>query len=55
MKTFIALLLTLATIATLHASEPFNGIVVDIDGNPIKFAKIYVHDPKKNVKSDKKV
>ena len=54
MKTFIALLLTLATIATLHASEPFNGIVVDIDGNPIKGAKIYVHDPKKNVKSDKK-
>ena len=54
MRTLITLFFTFVAIAAMYASEPFNGIVVDMDGHPIKGAKIYVHNPKKNVKSDKK-
>ena len=54
MRTLITLFVAFAVIGSIHASEPFNGIVVDLDGHPIKGAKIYVHNPKKNVKSDKK-
>ncbi|MBD5180215.1 MAG: carboxypeptidase regulatory-like domain-containing protein [Bacteroidales bacterium] len=54
MRTLISLFVAFAVIGSIHASEPFNGIVVDMDGHPIKGAKIYVHNPKKNVKSDKK-
>lgn len=54
MRTLITLFVAFTVIGSIHASEPFNGIVVDLDGHPIKGAKIYVHNPKKNVKSDKK-
>ena len=53
MRTLISLLLTIAAIAPIHASEPFNGLLIDIDGKPIKGAKVYVHNPKHYAKTDK--
>ena len=54
MKAFLSLLLTLATIATLHASDIFNGWLVDINGKPIIDAEVYVNNPEHYAKSNKK-
>lgn len=54
MKKFITLLLAIATAGAALASEPFNGLLLDLDGKPVKGAKIYVHNPKQYAKSDKK-
>lgn len=35
------------------ASKPFNGMLYDFKGKPIKGAKIYVHNPRHYAKSDK--
>ena len=35
------------------ASKPFNGMLYDFKGKPIKGAKIYVHNPRHHAKSDK--
>ena len=40
--------------ASLTAGEPFNGLILDADGNPLKGARIYVYDPKSYATSDKK-
>ena len=34
------------------ASKPFNGMLYDFKGKPIKGAKIYVHNPRHHAKSD---
>lgn len=54
MKKFMTLLLALATAGAVLASEPFNGLLLDLEGKPVKGAKIYVHNPKQYAKSDKK-
>lgn len=53
MKKLSVLTLVFAAIIGAHASEPFNGLLIDLKGNPINGAKIYVHNPKQYAKSDK--
>ncbi|MBD5180214.1 MAG: TonB-dependent receptor plug domain-containing protein [Bacteroidales bacterium] len=53
MKAFLTLFFAFVAIAAMHASEPFNGRLVDINGKPIKGARVYVSNPKRSVKSDK--
>ena len=36
-----------------YASEPFNGLILDFTGKPIRRAKIYVKNPRYYTKSDK--
>ena len=52
----IFLLMMLAVFASLpvSADEPFNGIIYDSGGNPIKNAKVYVNDSRRYATSDKK-
>lgn len=52
MKVYIAALM-LALAGTLFASEPFNGLLIGLDGKPVNGAKVYVHNPKQYAKSDK--
>ena len=53
MKAFLTLFFTFVAIAAMYASEPFNGLLVDFNGKPIKGARVYVHNPKHYAKSDK--
>ncbi|MBD5180217.1 MAG: TonB-dependent receptor plug domain-containing protein [Bacteroidales bacterium] len=53
MKAFLTLFFAFVAIAAVHASEPFNGLLVDFNGKPIKGARVYVHNPKHYAKSDK--
>ncbi|MDE6344381.1 MAG: TonB-dependent receptor plug domain-containing protein, partial [Muribaculaceae bacterium] len=48
------ILLALAMTGAAVASEPFNGLLLDLDGKPVKGAKVYVHNPKQYAKTDKK-
>lgn len=52
----IVLLMILAVFAkiTANADEPFNGIIYDAQGNPVKNAKVYVNDARRYATSDKK-
>lgn len=52
----IVLLIILALFATLfvRADEPFNGIIYDSEGNPLKDVKVYVNDSRRYATSDKK-
>ncbi len=52
MRIITALLLGIASL-TASASEPFNGLLIDLNGKPIKGAKVYVHNPRQYAKSDK--
>ena len=53
MKVYASIMLLLATTGAAVASEPFNGLLIDLNGNPVKGAKVYVHNPKQYAKSDK--
>lgn len=52
----IVLLLVLAVFSKIsaNADEPFNGIIYDAQGNPLKNAKVYVNDARRYATSDKK-
>ncbi|MCX4258547.1 MAG: TonB-dependent receptor plug domain-containing protein [Muribaculaceae bacterium] len=52
-KILTSIMLALASVGAVWASEPFNGLLLDLDGKPVKGAKIYVHNPKQYAKSDK--
>ncbi|MDE6503867.1 MAG: TonB-dependent receptor plug domain-containing protein [Muribaculaceae bacterium] len=54
MRIFSTILLALAMTGAAVASEPFNGLLLDLDGKPVKGAKVYVHNPKQYAKTDKK-
>lgn len=54
MRIFSTILLALAITGAAVASEPFNGLLLDLDGKPVKGAKVYVHNPKQYAKTDKK-
>lgn len=54
MRIFSAILFALAMTGAAAASEPFNGLLLDLDGKPVKGAKVYVHNPKQYAKTDKK-
>ncbi|MDE6164798.1 MAG: TonB-dependent receptor plug domain-containing protein, partial [Muribaculaceae bacterium] len=49
----LTVMLLIASTVLAIASEPFNGLLLDFKGKPIKGAKIYVHNPKHYAKSDK--
>ena len=53
MRTLITLFVAFVAIPAMHASEPFNGRLVDINGKPKKGVKVYVNNPRHYVKSDK--
>lgn len=44
---------TAVAIVSINADEPFNGIIYDSQGNPLKNAKIYVKDSRRYATSDK--
>lgn len=48
------LILAISTVSLSIADEPFNGIIYDSQGKPLKNAKIYVSDSRKYATSDKK-
>lgn len=52
MRFYIAALM-LAAASAAFASEPFNGLLLDLSGKPVNGAKVYVHNPKQYAKSDK--
>lgn len=56
MKRILFLLVTLALGLVIQAQErkiPFNGILKDIDGNPIKKARVYITSPRRYVTTTK--
>lgn len=53
MKNIVTLLLLLFASTTLSASEPFNGIVYDGEGKPMKNVRIYNKNPRRYATSDK--
>ena len=55
MKRFLSLIiLTITIVVSVKADEPFNGIIYDSQGKPLKNAKIYVADERRYATSDKK-
>jgi len=46
-KFLLAFLLSLATLVSAQILVPFNGIVTDLSGHPIKKVKVYNYDPKR--------
>lgn len=53
MKKFLLVFFQLFVVFSVHSDEPFNGIIYDITGKPIKGAKIYNTNPKRFATSDK--
>ena len=53
MRAIILSIIAIFTLTFTHATEPFNGLLIDFNGKPIKGAKIYVNNPKHYAKSDK--
>ena len=53
MKFFLSILSAAILSCVAYASEPFNGVLYDFKGKPIRKAKIYVKNPKYYTKSDK--
>ena len=53
MRALILSLIAIFTLTLTHATEPFNGLLIDFNGKPIKDAKVYVNNPKHYAKSDK--
>lgn len=54
MRLFATALLAVAAAFSAVASEPFIGTLRNTKGKPIKGVKVYLHNPKDAVKSDKK-
>lgn len=54
MKKFVSLLAFIIAVFCCRASEPFNGMLFDVAGKPLKKARIYVSDPKKYAVTDGK-
>lgn len=54
MRLFVTALLAVAAAFSAVASEPFIGTLRNTRGKPIKGVKVYLHNPKDAVKSDKK-
>lgn len=54
MRLFVTVLLAVAAALSAVASEPFIGTLRNTRGKPIKGVKVYLHNPKDAVKSDKK-
>lgn len=54
MRLFVTALLAVAAALSAVASEPFIGTLRNTRGKPIKGVKVYLHNPKDAVKSDKK-
>ena len=55
MKRFLSLVILSITLAlSTHADEPFNGIIYDSQGKPMKNAKVYVNDSRRYATTDKK-
>ena len=50
---FFLLFFAILTSVSLHADEPFNGIIYDSQGKPLKNAKLYVRDSRHYATSDK--
>ncbi len=53
MKRLIFFLLIFLSFACCYADVPFNGMVFDGQGNPVKGAQVYTHNPKHYATSDK--
>ena len=47
------MILSVSIVMALNAQEPFNGIIYDSQGNPLKNAKIYVTNSRRYATSDK--
>lgn len=52
-RIFSIIFMILVSTVLVIASKPFNGMLYDFKGKPIKGAKIYVHNPRHYAKSDK--
>lgn len=52
-KNIIFILLILVSVAAALAENPFNGLLLGMDGKPIKGARVYVRNPREYAKSDK--
>lgn len=53
-KTLLALLLPLALMSQAQTTDvPFNGLIVDMNNNPVKKARIYISDENRYAMSDK--
>lgn len=52
-RIFLIICIAVLAIVSVNADEPFNGIIYDAQGNPIKNAKVYVNDSRRYATSDK--
>ena len=52
-RIFSIMIFAVLAIVSVNADEPFNGIVYDAQGNPLKNVKIYVKDSRRYATSDK--
>lgn len=53
-RIFLLLVFAALVKVSVNANEPFNGIIYDAQGNPLKNAKVYVNDSRRYATTDKK-